>query len=112
MLRAGRLNKRVAFARRDSTADAYGNVSAGGWTALFTVAGGLRESTGRERIQAGALQAPMAAMLTVRSSSLTRLLTEADSAVIDGVRWNIRSIANPDQRNQRLELTVEREVAN
>lgn len=110
-MRAARLRYIVSFQRLDTTADVYGNVSSGGWSEVFETRGDLRETRGRERVEAGALQAPMSAILMVRSDTLTRGVTESDSAVIDGVRWNIRSIANPDQRSRWLEMTVERGVA-
>jgi len=112
VIRAGRYRKRVAFERPDSTPDAYGNVRSGTWLALFTVWGNLVETSGRERIASGALAAPMGARLFVRSSSLTTTLNEADSAMIDGVRWNIRSITNPDGRNIEIEMVVERGAGN
>jgi head-tail adaptor len=110
-MRAGRLNRRVSFQRLDQTSDEYGNVTQGTWAELFATWGNLRETTGREVIEGGALQAPMSGTLTVRGGSLARTVSEADSAVVDGRRWNIRGITNPDQRGAWLELVVEREVA-
>jgi head-tail adaptor len=111
MSSAGPLNKRVSFQRRDTATDEYGNVSTGTWSEINVVWGGLNETAGRERIDGAALEAPMTGLLTVRSSSLTRAVREADSAFIGGVRWNIRSIRNPDRRNRFLEMVIEREVA-
>jgi head-tail adaptor len=109
-MRAGRLNRRVSFQRLDSTPDEYGNVSQGTWAELFTTWGNLRETTGREIIEGGAIHAPVSATLMVRGNSLTRTVLPADSAVIDSVRWNIRTITNPDQRGAWLLMVVEREA--
>lgn len=113
-MRAGALREKVTFERPDtSTPDVYGNVGDGSFAVLSNtvVRGSLRETRGRERVEGGALRAPMTAVLTVRSSTLTRAFTEADRAVINGVNWNIRSITNPDMRNRWLEMVVERKVA-
>ncbi len=107
----GQLRDRVAFHRLDSTADDYGNVSSGySATAFLTVWGGFKPERGRERLEAGRLEASHAGVLTVRSSSDTRGVTEADQVRIDGVAYQIRTIANPDRRGRFLEMTVERGV--
>ena len=108
--RAGRLRKIVSFQVRDTTADAYGNATDDTWSESFKTRGELTETGGRERIMAGALQAPASGVLRVRSTSLTRAMTTANSVVIDDVRWNVRSLVNPDQRNRFLEMIVERDV--
>lgn len=110
-MRGGMLRESVAFGRLDGTTDDFGNVTDGGFVTFLTVRGHLKEATGRERVEAGALRAPMTAMLTVHSSSGTRGVTEADNATIDGVAWNIRSIRNPDMRDRWLEMVIERAVA-
>ena len=110
-MRAGALNNSVAFKRMDTTDDGHGNTSSGGWIEFLTVSCRLRETRGRERVDGGALAAPMSGVLTVRSSTLTRAVTEANQAVIGSVEWNIRSIVNPDMRGKWLEMVVERGVA-
>lgn len=110
MAPAGKQRKRVTFERRPTTRDDYGAQS-NDWSALFTMWGGLRETSGRERVRAGALQAPMSGVLTVRSMSDTRGITEADRVKIDGVVWNIRGIRDPDQRRRDIEMDIERNVA-
>lgn len=109
-MRAGSLNKRVTFERRRAIDDGGGG---GGivWEAFLTVWGGLRPERGRERLEAGRLEAVVAGVLQVRSSSDARGVTEADRVVIDNVPHQIRAIVNPDQRNRMLEMTVERGVA-
>lgn len=107
---AGRLRHRCAFERRDTTADAYGNVSAG-WVSLVTVWGGLSVERGRERMEAGRLESDVGGVLHVRSSSETRAITAADRVTIDGQVYVINSVTNPDQRDVMLEMTIIRGVA-
>ena len=109
-MRGGMLRERVAFQALDATGDGHGNPSSGDFTTFLTVSCHLRETRGRERVDGGALQSPMSGVLTVRSSTLTRAVTEANRAVVNSVNWNIRSIANPDMRGKWLEMVVERGV--
>jgi len=112
MTAIGQLRDRVSFHRLDATTDAYGNVTSGySGAAFLTVWGAFRPERGRERIEGGRLEASHAGVLTVRSSSDTRAVTTADQARIDGVEYQIRTIANPDRRGRFLEMTVERGVA-
>lgn len=105
------LRRRVEFQRLDQTSDEYGNVTAGTWAPITTVWGELRETRGRERVLAGALDAPMSGVLRVRRSTQTAAITEADRAVIDGEEWNIRGRRDPDGRRAWIEFDVERGVA-
>lgn len=116
MIRAGRMRDVVRFDRlTDETLDDYGNPSDTSWTELFTTRGYIRPEHGRwqgsEKMEAGALQAKFSSRLVLRSDSLTRSVTEADTAVIDSQRWNIRWINNPDGKNQKIEMMIERGVA-
>jgi len=110
-MRAGVLREKAAFKRLDTTTDAYGNTTDGTFATFLTVRCRIREARGRERVDAGALHAPMTAVLTVRSSISSRTVTEADLVTINGVDWNIRSITNPDMHNRWLEMAIERAVA-
>jgi len=109
-MNAGRLRESVRFERLDTTSDGYGNPTSGTWAEVVTVRGRLSETTGRERMEGGALHAPMTATLWLRSSSVVRGITEADRAVINSVNWNVRGIRNPDRRNFWLEMTLERDA--
>lgn len=109
---AGPMRDRVAFHRLNATADDYGNPTSGyAATAFLERWGAFRPERGRERLQAGRLEAAVAGVLTVRSDSGTRGVTEADKAVIGGADYQIRSITNPDRRGRFLEMTLERGVA-
>ena len=111
-MRAGMLRDRVAFQRLDTTPDAYGNPSGGTFTTFLTVAGQLIPERGRERVDAGRLESAAGATLEVRSSSDTRGVTPADRVLINGTTvYNIREIDNPDRRNRRLVMVLEKGVA-
>lgn len=110
MIAAGRLNKRVAFERPQRTDDGGGGASVT-WVREFTVWGALTPERGRERLQAGRLASEVAGVLKVRSSSQTRDVDETYRVIVDNVPYQVRAIANPDQRNAVLEMVVERGVA-
>lgn len=107
---AGRLNKRVRFERARRSADTAGGAERS-WAHLVTVWGGLQVERGRERVEAGRVESALAGTLTIRVSTAALEILTSDRAVIDGVPWNIRSIANEDQHRKYLTLVVERGVA-
>lgn len=112
-IKAGKLNKRVTFQREQLAPDGIGG-NALTWSPIAGLAGipcRFIPERGRERLEAGRIEAAAAGILVVRSSEGTRGLTEKDRAVFDGVPHNIKSITNPDQRGRDLELVVERGVA-
>lgn len=109
-MRAGRLNKRVVFQTASSSADGGGG-GAKTWSDSLTVWGGFVPERGRERLEAGRVNAADAGVLSVRSSTASRAITTAYRVKIDGVPYNIRGISNPDQHNKELQMVVERGVA-
>jgi SPP1 family predicted phage head-tail adaptor len=110
MARAGKLRKLVTFQIETRVSDGGGGYSET-WAGDITTYGGLTIERGAERLEAGRLEAALGGVLEVRASSETLVITEAYSVLIDGVRYQIRSIANPDQRGERLEMVVEKGVA-
>lgn len=104
---AGGMRSRVAFERIVTVPDGAGGQSAG-WGVVYRCRGQYRPERGRERIEAGRMEAAMAGVLRVRSCSQARDLTESDRVLIDGIVFQIRAISNPDGRNKHLELSVER----
>lgn len=110
MARAGTLNKRVTFQSETRTPDGGGGFTRE-WILVATVWGGFVPERGSERLEAGRLEGSLSGVLRVRSSSTTRTVKVADRVIIDGVPHQIRSIANPDQRNRMLDILVERGVA-
>ena len=109
-MRAGDLNKRATFELLTRTSD-----GGGGWTEAWgsplKVWAQFSPERGRERIQAGRVADNAAGVLRIRSSSQSRAITTQHRVTVDGAVWNIRSITNPDQRNDMLELTLERDGA-
>lgn len=112
-MRAGRLIKRVTFQREAATDDDGGGqaVSWGNITGLVRISATFMPERGRERIEAGRLEAAIAGVLQIRSFTLSRTVTEKDRVLIDDIPHQIRAIVNPDQRNEMLDMTVERGVA-
>lgn len=111
-MRAGALRDRAEFQRQATGAiDQYGNV-AGAWQELVTVWADLRETKGKESVEAGRLESTVTATLRVRSSSDTRAITPADRVVVRGGTWAIRSgPIQLDAKNTTLEFVIEKGVA-
>lgn len=111
MVRPGQYRERAEFQRlTGSGIDAYGNVY-DGWAALITRWADMREQTGKEAIEAGALSNVGQATLRVRSDSDTRGITSADRVLIRGVTWAIKDVVQIDRKNTVLEFRLERGVA-
>ena len=111
MVRAGQYRERAEFQRlSEGSVDAYGNVYTG-WATLFTSWADMRETTGKESIEGGALLNTGIATLRVRSDSETRAVTTADRIVIRGATWAIKGIVQIDRKNTVLEFKLERGVA-
>lgn len=112
-MRPGRLVKKVTF-QREQTADDGGGGQEVTWasiTGLVRVSASFTPERGRERLEAGRLEAAVAGRLWMRSFAAARGVTEKDRVMIDDVPYVIRSITNPDGRNIELEMTVERGAA-
>jgi head-tail adaptor len=104
---AGRLNKRVRFEREEQSPDGAGGYDLA-WLMDFICWGGLQLERGREKIDAGRIAESTAGVLTIRSSNESRALTTSHRVIIDEEEWNVRSIANEDQRNKYLSIVVEK----
>jgi SPP1 family predicted phage head-tail adaptor len=102
---AARLRERVAFERRDLVDDGHGN-KVGDWREVFRTAARIKPMRGAETVQASRLAGEGPVVITVRSSDATRAVTTDLRArdVRKGTIFNIRSIVNPDERNQFLDL--------
>jgi SPP1 family predicted phage head-tail adaptor len=107
---AGNLRDRITIQRATTGDDGYGNTVTG-WADLLTVWADVRETMGKERVDAGRVEASRTATIRVRASSATRALTEADRVIARGRPWNIRSVAEVGNDREMLDLLCEVGVA-
>lgn len=110
---AGELRERVAFEQRAVVDDGYGNDTAGEFAEAFRVAARIKPARGGETIQAERLAGRQPVVITVRCSNATRRVT-TDWRVRDvrkDVVYNIRSIANPDERGAYFDMECEAGVS-
>lgn len=105
-MKAGTLNKRATFLSQVAVGDGAGG-STLSWQEYVTVWAQLSPERAREKIQQGRIANAAAGVLRVRSSSATRLIDGRYRVVVDGVTYNVRGAANPDQRNDMIEFVVE-----
>jgi SPP1 family predicted phage head-tail adaptor len=111
MVKAGLYRERAEFQRlSESAVDDYGNVYTG-WASLATRSADMRERTGKEAIQGGALSDVGPATMRVRSDSTTSTITAADRVVIRGKIWAIKDVIQVDAKGTVLEFTLLRGVA-
>ena len=103
---AFRNKRRVTFQALQRIPDGAGGWSED-WTASLTVWGQYSPERGRERIQHGRLASTLAGVLRIRSSTDARQITTEHRVLVNNIAYNIRSIANPDQRDDMIELTIE-----
>ncbi|HWL05004.1 MAG TPA: phage head closure protein [Xanthobacteraceae bacterium] len=104
-MRIGGLEKRVIFLSLVRTDDGGGG-AVETWMDGITVSAQFSPERGRERIQAGRMEAQQAGVLRIWSSVQARAITEQHRVRLDGRIWNIDSIRNPDQRNDMLEMVI------
>jgi len=111
MVKAGQYRERAEFQRlSEGSVDSYGNVYTG-WSSLATRWADMRETTGKEAIEGGAMFNTGMATMRVRSDSTTQGVTTADRVVIRGVTWAIKGLVQIDRKNTVLEFKLERGVA-
>jgi head-tail adaptor len=106
---AGELRERVAFeARMTPSRDDYGNVVTGEWREQFQCAARLQptKGIGNESVQAARLSGTQPMIIRVRLSSQTKRITGEWRArdTRRGTIFNIRSMANMDERGAYLDL--------
>lgn len=105
-MRAGDLNKRARFEELVRVPDGGGGYDET-WQPLLTVWAQFSPERARERVQAGRLESAFAGALRIRSSTAARQITQQHRVVLDGVTYDIKSVSNPDQRNDMIEMSVE-----
>jgi len=116
-MRAGRLREQVSFQRLVPGNDIYGNAVTA-WASLeispdvaLTVWADIRETLGKERVDAGRVEASNTATIRVRSFPETRGITSADRVVARGQVWNIRSVVPVGNDGAMLDILCEGGVA-
>ncbi len=111
MVSAGRFREKATFQRlSEGAVDDYGNVYSG-WAELGFRAADMRETKGKERIEAGALSDVATATMRCRSDSFTQGITSADRVYIRGTTWAIKNVTQVDAKNTVIEFLLERGVA-
>lgn len=111
MVKAGLYREKATFQRlSEGAVDAYGNVYSG-WADLGSRSADMRERTGKEKIEAGALSDVAMATMRCRSDSFTQGVTSADRVYIRGTSWAIKNVMQVDAKNTVVEFTLERGVA-
>lgn len=108
---AGKYREQATFERQtdDGTLDAYGNPNAPAWQAVTKVRVDFRETTGKERIAAGRLEAPATGTLRVRASSKVADMLGADRVQLRGHIWKITGAPIYTSADMReMEFALER----
>jgi len=111
----GQMRERVCFLKRASTAgDGAGNYG-GEWTPVldqnerpYECAARIMPKLGGEEVTAARLQGVQPMVITVRGSSVVKSITpqHALEDVRRGIRYNIKSISNPDERGILYEMVA------
>ena len=107
----GRYRERAVFERLNAEAvDAYGQPHSA-WESLTHVWADLRETTGKERLEAGAVNSAVTGTLRLRYSADAASITAADRVTIRGSIWNIRSVGEVGRKRKQVEMMIERGVS-
>lgn len=116
MATQGSMNKLATF-QRDTGTIGLGGSKTRNWSdlpGLVRVPVEYKPQRGRERVQAGRLEAATVAFVTIQDCAAVRGVTPADIIVIHDDRGDIPhriySIENPDQRSRDVEIVVEKGV--
>jgi len=107
---AGRLRDLIAVQRLVEGDDGHGNVETG-WAELMVIWADVRETPGKERVEAGRLQSGATATIRVRLDPDTAAITAKDRIVARGKTWNIRGLAQVDRHGAVLDILCESGVA-
>lgn len=93
MTGAGELNQTIGFERNTAGRTAMGGAAAPSWTPLGSRKAKILYGTGAERRAAAGEQAVQPATFRVRADTLTKSITQKDRITVDGLAWDITSIA-------------------
>jgi head-tail adaptor len=117
MVASGVLEQRVRFDRQVAGVDdGYGNTLPAAWSPLFTCWASFKPETGRERLEAGRLEATMRGVLRVRRSADSKGVSAADRVVFVAGRYfgmvcQIRSTPVASIDGSVIEFVLEQGVA-
>ena len=103
-----RFDRRVSFDRRVGSKDADGNVQQR-WQPLCALWANVRETPGREAVEAGRVTASHTATIWLRAGALARGITAGDRAVYRGLAWDILGVHPSGADGRIIELLVETE---
>jgi len=111
---AGKLRNKLHFQRRALVDDGFGNVQAGDWETKFDAYAEFIPLRGGEPVIAARLTGTQPFVVRIRSSAAAREVTTA-WRIVDERRpsrvLNITSIADPDNKNDWLDLMATEGVA-
>lgn len=112
---AGALRYRVTFAERNTTQDAYGNMSTG-WLDRFTVAANIIPRLGGEAVDAARLAGRQPVVIRVRKSPDTaKITTDWKATDQAGREYNVRTAVDPalgdTRRGYFIDMIAETGVA-
>lgn len=107
------LRERVAFDKLgEAASDPLGNVQTT-WSEQFVTAARITPRLGGESVMASRLAGRQPVVITVRSSPSTKLISSDWRArdVRSGKVYNVRAIANVDERHRQFDILAEEGVA-
>jgi len=111
MIAAGNLRDRVMFQRLVAGEDGYGNATNAWNLSFLEVWANVRETSGKETVDAGRVEASRTSTIRIRRPPDTLGLVTADRVLARGSLWNIRSIAEIGNDRDVLDLLCEAGVA-
>lgn len=105
---AGALQSKIDIQRKTQTTDGMGGFTES-WATIATAWASFKPVTGSERYSAMRLSAHARAKAVIRfrgDANGAPYYSAADRVLHRGRYWNIEGIADPDDRNQWLELAL------
>lgn len=105
---AGALSERLAFEARLAIDDGYGNTVAGDYAVQFNAAARITPLKGGEAVIADRLQGTQPYVLTIRYCDAAKLLKPEWRArnLRTGAIYEIKSIANPDEKRKYMAIVA------